>query len=72
MNTKPTKQPKDMTDEELFDEFREQVTRARNHDGYNPELTRLVSYEMRRRGFWGGCHALQSLNLNSTTHHQQH
>ena len=53
MNTKPTKHPKDMTDEELFDEFREQVTRARNHDGYNPELTRLVSYEMRRRGFWG-------------------
>jgi hypothetical protein len=52
-----------LTDDELFDEIREQVNLARNHThGHNRKRTREIANEMNRRG-WKGTHRETVENL---------
>jgi hypothetical protein len=59
---KPTPKPvANLTDDELFDEIREQVNLSRNTAaGHNRKRTREVSAEMQKRG-WKGTHQLTTL-----------
>lgn len=45
------KNPKDMSDEELFDAIREQVNLSRNTRSHDRDRTRAISEEAARRGW---------------------
>ena len=47
----PDKAVANLSDEDLFDEIREQVNLARNGPGHNRERTRKLAAEMARRGW---------------------
>jgi hypothetical protein len=48
MKTKPVQA---LSDDELFDEIREQVNRARHHGGHNRGRTRQLAEEAHSRGW---------------------
>ena len=49
----------ELTDEELFDEIREQVNHSRNGKGYSGSRTRALSAEAAKRGWGLGKHRKQ-------------